>query len=92
MRLYPSLGVPQFTHRFVQPRVAHKHARERPLQRTPAVRLQAQKVQDKAAAEEKQRETERRSYKTLLDEEAMTSNRDVASKYANAEDFEDDFM
>ena len=55
-------------------------------------RVQAQKVQDKAAAEEKQRETERRSYKTLLDEEAMTSNRDVASKYANAEDFEDDFM
>jgi hypothetical protein len=54
--------------------------------------VQRQKQEEKEVAEQKQREAERRSYKNLLDAEAMTSNKDVASKYATAEEAEDDFM
>ena len=53
---------------------------------------QEQKQEEKRVAEERRVDAERRSYKNLLDEDAMTSNKDVASKYATAEDFEDDFM
>ena len=54
--------------------------------------VQAQRAEEARVAEERRLEKERRSYKNLHDEDAMTSNRDVAGKYATAEDFEDDFM
>ena len=54
--------------------------------------MQAQRAEEARVAEERRLEKERRSYKNLHDEDAMTSNRDVAGKYATAEDFEDDFM
>jgi hypothetical protein len=54
--------------------------------------LQVQKLKEKQVADAQKRDAELRSYKNLLDEDAMTSNKDIASKYATAEEAEDDFM
>ena len=54
--------------------------------------LQAQKAQEKAAAEQKRREAEQRSYKTLMDADSMVSNKNLANQYSTAEEYEDDFM
>ena len=68
--------------------VAHIISQACPL----LLRVQEQKVRDKAEAEGKQRATDLQNYKNCFDTEAMTSNKEVAAKYETAEDFEDDFM
>merc|ERR1711963_1152251 len=54
--------------------------------------LQDQKRQEKKEKEAKAAEKELRSYGALMQDDAMTSNKQLASKYASVEEMEDDFM
>jgi predicted RNA-binding protein len=54
--------------------------------------LQEKREAERKLIEQRRKEAEQRSYATLMDEEAMESNKDVAAKYESVEDMEDDFM
>lgn len=54
--------------------------------------VQAEKRQEKKEKEATKAEKELRSYSALMNEDSMTSNREMASKYSSVEDMEDDFM
>lgn len=53
---------------------------------------QVRRTREASAVEEARRQAESRSYKTLLADEAMESNADVAARYESAAAYEDDFM
>jgi hypothetical protein len=57
-----------------------------------SVCTQEQKLQEKQAAEIKKKLADLKTYKHMIGDESMTSNREVAAKYTTAEEFEDDFM
>jgi len=49
-------------------------------------------VEERQRIEERRAQAEQRSYKGLMDADRMETNTSIASKYATAEEFEDDFM
>lgn len=54
--------------------------------------LQIRRAEEKEMIEKKRKEAEDKSYVTMMDEEQMQTNKDVAGKYESVEDMEDDFM
>lgn len=54
--------------------------------------LQIKKAEEKEIIEKKRKEAEDKSYVTMMDEDEMQSNKEVAGKYESVEDMEDDFM
>lgn len=56
-----------------------------------AVRQEASRA-EKSAQQQAAKAAELRSYSSLMQEENMTSNADMASKYKSVEEYEDDFM
>ncbi|MEW5297364.1 MAG: hypothetical protein WDW38_006202 [Sanguina aurantia] len=46
----------------------------------------------KIAKDEHRKAEETKSYKTIMQDEYMVSNKELAAKYASVEDYEDDFM
>ena len=54
--------------------------------------VQEVKAEEKKAREAKKAEKELKSYSALMQDDAMTTNKDLAAKYTSVEDAEDDFM
>ncbi|KAK9819142.1 hypothetical protein WJX74_010227 [Apatococcus lobatus] len=54
--------------------------------------VQEQRRSEKAAKDEAKRQQEARSYQHLMQDDAMVSSQDMASKYQSNKAFEDDFM
>ena len=54
--------------------------------------LQIKRAEEKELIEKKRKEAEDKSYVTMMDEEQMQTNKEVAGKYESVEDMEDDFM
>lgn len=71
---------------------AEKEAWNREQRGKAKAEAQAQRQAEKAAKEEKMRDEEIRSYKSVMREEDMTTVREMREKYASPEEYEDDFM
>ncbi|CAK0750401.1 hypothetical protein CVIRNUC_001988 [Coccomyxa viridis] len=69
-----------------------KEAYEREVRQAKKAETQAQKKAEKAAKEAAEREKDLRSYKHIMQEDAMVSSKEVAEKYKSFQDYEDDFM
>mmetsp|Transcript_21723 Transcript_21723/g.41455 ORF Transcript_21723/g.41455 Transcript_21723/m.41455 type:complete len:215 (+) Transcript_21723:104-748(+) len=51
-----------------------------------------QKKAELAEAQEREKQKEMRSYSSIMQEDTMTSNKDLKQKYNSVQDYEDDFM
>eukprot|EP00197_Chlamydomonas_leiostraca_P002247 CAMPEP_0202858634 /NCGR_PEP_ID=MMETSP1391-20130828/1078_1 /ASSEMBLY_ACC=CAM_ASM_000867 /TAXON_ID=1034604 /ORGANISM="Chlamydomonas leiostraca, Strain SAG 11-49" /LENGTH=199 /DNA_ID=CAMNT_0049537567 /DNA_START=113 /DNA_END=712 /DNA_ORIENTATION=+ len=71
---------------------AEKEAYESQARQQKRAEERAAREAAKAQKEENRRLAELKEYKTLMKEEHMVSNKEIASKYKSAEEFEDDFM
>ncbi|KAG1670200.1 hypothetical protein FOA52_014976 [Chlamydomonas sp. UWO 241] len=76
---YPDLAAEQETY------MEHARAATRASER-------ARRAVDKAAKEEKRQTEDQKSYRHIMKDDYMESNRDVAAKHASVEELEEDFM
>lgn len=76
-----------------QPDLAgEREAYEEEVRQAKKAEVQGQKRAEKAAREAAEREKDLRSYKHIMQEDAMVSSKEVAEKYESFKDYEDDFM
>ncbi|KAG2501959.1 hypothetical protein HYH03_000457 [Edaphochlamys debaryana] len=71
---------------------AEKEAYMSQVRQSKRAEERAARAAEKSAREDRKRQEDMKSYKHIMKDEYMTSNKEVQSKYASVEEMEEDFM